>query len=294
MGRLRPGFGDSLSRVFILSQFKTGDKRKIMNNFNLPNKIILTVFMLFCSQNALACKSKGKEKVMKVSDDDGTVLVMSGGLTRDPSRHVEAFFTESNNSASCFLPDLPADRNFNTLDYIEGKLVLCGGDVMPSQRHGMSCLYLTQVYDWSGWKELDPLGPEKVTLTEKRYSHTSWKSPNGLLLIGGAGSPTTTELVKTNIEEVEEEEDYEEEDEKKKKKPRNVYGFSMEHKIQDACGIPVEDTYILTGGYHTRTTVTMYNISGNFWELPQLNTGRWNHGCGYYVREEEVVYQISR
>ena len=122
--------------------------------------------------------------------------------------------------------------------------------VMPSQRHGMSCLWLTQVYDWSGWKELDPLGPEKVTLTEKRYSHTSWKSPNGLLLIGGAGSPTTTELVKTNIEEVEEEEDYEEEDEKKKKKPRNVYGFSMEHKIQDACGIPVEDTFILTGRCH--------------------------------------------
>ena len=57
-----------------------------------------------------------------------TVLVMSGGLTRDPTRQVEAFFTESNNSASCFLPDLPADRNFNTLDYIEGKLVLCGGD----------------------------------------------------------------------------------------------------------------------------------------------------------------------
>ena len=118
---------------------------------------------------------------------------------------------------------------------------------MPSQRHGKSCLYLTQVYDWSGWKELDPLGHEKVTLTEKRYSHTSWKSPTGLLLIGGAGSPTTTEFVKTNIEEVEEEDDYEDEDEKKKKKPRNVYGFSMEHKIQDACGIPVEDTFILTG-----------------------------------------------
>ena len=38
----------------------------------------------------------------------------------------------------------------------------------------------------------------------------------------------------------------------------------------------------------------MYNISGNFWELPKLNTGRWNHGCGYYVREEEVVYQIFK
>ena len=57
-----------------------------------------------------------------------SVLVMSGGLTRDPARHVEAFFTESNNSASCFLPDLPADRNFNTLDFVEGKLVMCGGD----------------------------------------------------------------------------------------------------------------------------------------------------------------------
>ena len=63
-----------------------------MNNLNLPKKvgtkfiscfihstsllphtqIILTLFMLCCSQNALACKSKGKEKVMKVSDDDGT------------------------------------------------------------------------------------------------------------------------------------------------------------------------------------------------------------------------------
>lgn len=35
--------------------------------------------------------------------------------------------------------------------------------------------------------------------------------------------------------------------------------------------------------------VTMYNISGNFWELPQLNTGRWSHGCGYYVRESQAV-----
>ena len=35
--------------------------------------------------------------------------------------------------------------------------------------------------------------------------------------------------------------------------------------------------------------MTMYNISGNFWELPQLNTGRWSHGCGYYVRESAAV-----
>ena len=65
-------------------------------------------------------------------------------------------------------------------------------------------------------------------------------------MIGGAGSPTTTEYVKTDIEPKPEEEE-EEEEEGKKKKPRNVYGFSMEHKIQDMCGISVEDTYIMTG-----------------------------------------------
>ena len=74
-----------------------------------------------------ACKKK-KEVVKVLNDDDGTVLVMSGGLTRDPGRHVEAFFTEANSSSSCFLPDLPADRNYNTLDFIDGRLVLCGGD----------------------------------------------------------------------------------------------------------------------------------------------------------------------
>ena len=57
------------------------------------------------------------------------VLVMSGGLTRDPERQVEAFFTTSNTSdPSCFLPDLPEDRNFNTLDFVNDQLILCGGD----------------------------------------------------------------------------------------------------------------------------------------------------------------------
>ena len=45
----------------------------------------------------------------------------------------------------------------------------------------------------------------------------------------------------------------------------------------------------LSGGYHTKTAVTMYNVTGNFWELPELNTGRWSHGCGFYTREEQTV-----
>ena len=116
---------------------------------------------------------------------------------------------------------------------------------MKAQRYGMSCLHLTQVYEWTGWKELEPRTEEQVTLREKRYSHLSWKSPEGLLLLGGAGSPTTTEFVPTNVQEEEEEE--EEADDTKKKKKKNVYGFSLENKIQDACGMSVEDTFIITG-----------------------------------------------
>ena len=126
---------------------------------------------------------------------------MSGGLTRDPDRQVEAFFTTANSSRNyCFLPDLPEDRNFNTLDWVEGQLILCGGDVMKSQRHGLSCLSLTE----NGWEEVcrnlfsliqstfkyfqvRPQGRGKVTLQEGRFSHTSWNSPEGLLLMGGAG-----------------------------------------------------------------------------------------------------------
>ena len=115
---------------------------------------------------------------------------------------------------------------------------------MTAQRFGLSCLHLTEVYDWTGWAELEPKTEEKVTLQKKRYSHLSWKSPEGLLLLGGTASPTTTEFVPTKVQEEEEDE---EADETKKKKEKNVYGFSLENKIQDACGIAVQDTYIITG-----------------------------------------------
>ena len=117
---------------------------------------------------------------------------------------------------------------------------------MTAQRFGLSCLHLTEVYEWTGWAELAPRTEEQVTLREKRYSHSSWKSPEGLLLLGGTASPTTTEFVPTKVQEEEEDE---EADDTKKKKEKNVYGFSLENKIQDACGIAVQDTYIITGEY---------------------------------------------
>ena len=51
-----------------------------------------------------------------------------------------------------------------------------------------------------------------------------------------------------------------------------------------ACSIQLNDKVIVTGGQYTETetTVSVYNIGGWVEDLPDLNTGRSNHGCGHY------------
>ena len=55
--------------------------------------------------------------------------------------------------------------------------------------------------------------------------------------------------------------------------------------ISRFCGIADEDdgSYIITGGVDTRKTVTKYDKNGFMEDLPSLNTGRWDHGCGTYL-----------
>jgi len=56
---------------------------------------------------------------------------------------------------------------------------------------------------------------------------------------------------------------------------------------------------ILTGGLMTgdwwssrRSRVTMYDINGWVADLSELNTGRWNHGCGYYYNDENELFYL--
>merc|ERR1712098_423880 len=44
--------------------------------------------------------------------------------------------------------------------------------------------------------------------------------------------------------------------------------------------------FILTGGLDTRTTVSRYSTSGWMEDLPELNDGRWYHGCGYFYNDD--------
>ena len=56
-----------------------------------------------------------------------------------------------------------------------------------------------------------------------------------------------------------------------------------------ACAIPDEKTVIITGGYETRTTVSVYTVEGWQRDLPPLNTGRYGHACSSYWSDQKRV-----
>ena len=45
------------------------------------------------------------------------------------------------------------------------------------------------------------------------------------------------------------------------------------------------DSVILTGGSYSLNKVTELRIDGSYTELPELNQGRYKHGCASYVDE---------
>ena len=53
-----------------------------------------------------------------------------------------------------------------------------------------------------------------------------------------------------------------------------------------ACSIEMPEMFILTGGYSTLKTVSRYKTSGWMEDLPKLNEGRRDHGCGYFYDDD--------
>ena len=52
------------------------------------------------------------------------------------------------------------------------------------------------------------------------------------------------------------------------------------------------DTVILTGGYsspYPLSRVQEYNLQGSVARLPDLNKRRWDHACGHYVHQGQMV-----
>ena len=58
-----------------------------------------------------------------------------------------------------------------------------------------------------------------------------------------------------------------------------------------ACSIPDPSsaTVLVTGGWPTFATVSRYGLEGWLEDLPPLNVGRREHGCGSYVSGGDLV-----
>ena len=85
--------------------------------------------------------------------------------------------------------------------------------------------------------------------------------------------------------------------------------MSKSFNFSGACAIELEDKVVVTGGgydvygdyyiyyFNTENIVTskvsVYNIGGWVEDLPDLNTGRYNHGCGNYWDNSNIVILLQ-
>ena len=72
----------------------------------------------------------------------------------------------------CDMPELPAPRVGHTQD----GLLSCGGGQQDTDTTATSCVTLSSTGVWL----------QSHNLIEARVNHSSWMSPDGLVLIGGA------------------------------------------------------------------------------------------------------------
>ena len=108
--------------------------------------------------------------------------MVTGGNTVNKGKSVELL--SSDGTKLCSLPDLPADRYHHS----QTGLVTCGGGLTSSDQK--SCY----TFSAGRWKKTH-------TLRQRRYGHTAYALPQGVMLMGGdahGGFKKTTELLTDN------------------------------------------------------------------------------------------------
>ena len=100
-------------------------------------------------------------------------MMISGGI----SSKVEVISPSSN--VSCSAPDLPQPRYGHTMN----NNIVCGG--VGGTDTWTRCAQLTS----AGWIR-------SHTLIHKRWYHSSWEVEDGIILLGGFFSGTTSEIAK--------------------------------------------------------------------------------------------------
>ena len=171
-------------------------------------------------------------------------LAIVGGLNAATSAE---FWSPAPGSLTCSLPSLTREMFGLTLDSWGNTVITCYDD---------SCDQLSP----SGWQHW------RNTLYSRKY-HTSVVTSQGLLLVGGLHSPTSTELLLWQPGQSRE-------------------GFSLQHQRSSHCSIQTSpNTIVLTGGdYPSSSLVTEYSGLGageevSSRDLPPLLHPRYGHAC---------------
>ena len=125
--------------------------------------------------------------------------------------------------------------------------------------------------DWDTCDQLTPSGWQHWRKTRyRRFRHTSAVTIEGLLLVGGADSPTTTELLPWEGGESRE-------------------GFTLKDARKRHCSIQTSpDTIVLTAGENSEFMVTEFRGLNPGEEvttkqLPRLLHPRYDHACTWYT-----------
>jgi len=172
------------------------------------------------------------------------VALITGGFNDDAKRSVEIYSTDG--SCHMTLPSLPDDRTDHTVDFVDGHVLLCGGDYTQTD-----CIEL----------HTDQMWYPHSTTNQVRYDHSSVVTFGQLTLLGGRYS-TTESLSPSN---------------------GNTWsdGYPLLEKTRYACTVKVSpDSYIIIGGQNFPNHVIQYNATnGESGRLQNLQTGRWLHGC---------------
>merc|ERR1712130_996842 len=95
-----------------------------------------------------------------------------------------------------------------------------------------------------------------TTLLEGRFSHSSWASPSGVILLGGESYSTSRDT----SERIQED-------------GTSVSGFPLEYSLNQACAINLGSTVIVTGGddsVYPLNRVSEYSETGFTRDLPEL------------------------
>ena len=161
------------------------------------------------------------------------------------------FFT---GSESCYIPQLPTSIYGQNLVITSGdfQVLHCGG--FNNTNYLRSCLALDVVAKkWVSHSHL----------TKYRYAATSVTMPNGVYILGGEDSPSTTDFLPKSSQEW-------------------IQGpIIPDDGLHQGCSVRISDTeFVLIGGYHTWDRVVKFNIESSEWiPMPNLKIGRRHHGC---------------